>query len=102
MDITRFKNSKDIRDRVEDPYVITNMDRSLEQFDTGKVDLFYASQYYLSASQYDYMYVYGLEFGRNDGESYVGCDINHKDIEKLYDGNGNLVTNNLVRCILAF
>lgn len=102
VDITRFKNSKDIRDRVEDPYVITNMDRSLEQFDTGKVDLFYASQYYLSASQYNYMYVYGLEFKKYDGVSSVGCNINHKDIEKLYDGNGNFVTNNLVRCILAF
>lgn len=102
VDITKFKNSKQSRLNVTDPYVTTNIDRSLEQFDTGKVDLFYAPQYYLSASQNSYMYVYGLEFGRNDGGSYVGCNINHKTIEKLYDGNGNVVTNNLVRCILAF
>lgn len=104
LDITEFKNEfRYDNTSVKDPYnVTTNIDRSLEQFDTGKVDLFYASQYYLSASQRDKQLVYGLGFGKNDDGYYVECNTNYKTNEKQYSGNSSVIANNLVRCILAF
>ena len=104
LDITEFKNEfRYDNTSVKDPYnVTTNIDRSLEQFDTGKVDLFYAPQYYLSALQRDKQLVYGLGFGKNDDGYYVECNTNYKTNEKQYSGNSSVIANNLVRCILAF
>lgn len=102
VDITGFKNSEQTSLSVTAPYnVTTNIDKSLEQFDTGKVDFFYTPQYYWSASENDYICAYGLVFGSDDGGYYVKCGRYAKNGEYLYN-NGDIVTKRLVRCILAF